>query len=123
MLPTPGNIDGPAIAGAGRLSEIRLRRAMDYIRSHLAEDLSIGEVAGAVGLSVAHFSRMFRNTVGVPPRRYVAQARFELAKALIRAGGMNFTRIAAEAGFAHQSHMSNVFRRMAGMTPKAFRKG
>lgn len=108
---------------ADRLSAHTLRRTLGYIQENLAERMSVEDIAGASGLSICHFTRMFKSAVGVPPRRYVTQVRFELAKKLIRAGRKNFTQIAAEAGFADQSHMTHVFIRMAGMTPRTFRRG
>jgi AraC family transcriptional regulator len=83
--------------------------------------MSIGDIARAAGVDSGCFTRFFKATAGVPPRRYLTEVRFERAKDLIRTSRKSMTQVAAECGFADQSHMTNVFRRRVGMTPKAFR--
>jgi AraC-like DNA-binding protein len=120
-LPEQG-IQEAGILAPACLPDDELRRAVSYIHANLAEPFSAGEVARAAGLNASQFTRLFKKMVGVPPRRYVTRARFELATKLIRAGGKNLTQIAAEAGFADQSHMTHAFRRFTGMTPRQFRR-
>jgi len=98
-----------------------VQRALAYIHANLGERLSVEDIARAAGADTAQFTRMFKRFSGVAPRVYLTRVRFELAKTLIRAGGQNFTQIAAEAGFTDQSHMTHIFKRMTGVTPKAFR--
>jgi AraC-like DNA-binding protein len=104
------------------MPEARLRRAMDYIHAHLAEPISVRDIAMAAGVSTGSFSRLFKSAAGVPPRRYLTEARFARAMELMRNSGKNLTQIAAESGFTDQSHMNHIFRRRVGMTPKAFRR-
>jgi AraC family transcriptional regulator len=99
-----------------------LFRAMSYIHAHLGEQVSVDDIARATGVDARRFTRLFKKMAGVPPRRYLTQARIERVKELMHNSEKNLTQIAVEAGFADQSHMTNVFRRYAGMTPKAFRK-
>jgi AraC family transcriptional regulator len=103
-------------------SAVELFRAMSYIHAHLRERVSVDDIARAAGVDARRFTRLFKKMAGVPPRWYLTQARVELAKELMRSSEKNLTQIAAEAGFLDQSHMTNVFRRHAGMTPTAFRK-
>src|SRR5262245_52182410 len=97
-------------------------RAVDYIHAHLGERLSLEDIAKAAGLAGARLTRQFKKQAGIAPRLYLTEARFELAKMLIRTSAKTLTQIAAEAGFTDQSHMTHTFRRRTGMTPKAFRK-
>lgn len=97
-------------------------RAVSYIHAHLGERLSVGDIAKVAGLEGTRLARQFKKQTGVAPRHYLTDARFELAKALIRGSGKTLTQIAAEAGFTDQSHMTNTFRRRTGMTPRDFRK-
>ena len=66
-------------------------------------------------------TRFFKAIAGVPTRAYLTEVRFERAKALIRGTSKSMTQIAADCGFADQSHMTNVFRKRVGMTPTEFR--
>ena len=104
------------------IADVRLLRAIIYIHTHLAEPVSIDDIAGAAGLSVGYFTRLFKKLAGVPPRRYLTEARFERAKELLRKSGKNLTQIASETGFGDQSHLTQTFRRHVGTTAKAFRE-
>ena len=97
-----------------------VRQAIEYIHAHLAESVHLEDIAGAVGLSVFHFSRTFRHATGLAPHRYLVQARVDRVKVLLIESGQSLAAIAEEAGFTDQSHMSKVFKRLAGTTPKHF---
>jgi AraC family transcriptional regulator len=103
------------------LSPERLQRVRDYIEAHLDTDVSLTVLADTACLSPYHFSRSFKQAVGVGPQRYVMERRIERAKTLIRRTGQPLASIALEAGFADQSHLTAIFRREIGMTPGRFR--
>ncbi len=116
--------DLPSGGHAGPMARLRpraVRRAIDYIHANLAHSVRLEDIAGAVGLSVFHFSRTFRHTTGLAPHRYLTQARVDRVKVLLLESERSLTAIAEETGFSDQSHMSKVFRRLAGTTPKYFR--
>jgi AraC family transcriptional regulator len=68
-----------------------------------------------------HFSRSFKQATGVGPQRYVIQRRVERAKRLLRQTRQPIALIAQEAGFADQSHLTQIFHREMGVTPGRFR--
>jgi AraC-like DNA-binding protein len=103
------------------LSRERLKRVQDYVEAHLDDRLTLTEIAGVACLSPYHFSRSFKQAVGVGPQRYVLQRRFERAKTLIRRTDQPLALIAQEAGFTDQSHLTSIFRREIGVTPGQFR--
>jgi AraC-like DNA-binding protein len=80
-------IDPSAItlAPSNGLSPERLRRVRDYIKAHLDDRLTLTDIAGVACLSPYHFSRSFKQAVGVGPQRYVIQRRLERAKNLAAA--------------------------------------
>jgi AraC-like DNA-binding protein len=110
-----------APAPANGLSGERLSRVRDYIEAHLAERLSLDEIADVACLSPFHFSRSFKQAIGVGPHRYLVQRRLERAKTLMRSTNHPLCLIAQEAGFTDQSHLISVFRREIGVTPGRFR--
>ena len=110
-----------ALAPSNGLSPERLRRVRDYIEAHLDDQLSLTDLAGVACLSPYHFSRSFKQAVGVGPQRYVIQRRLEHAKTLLRRTHQPLASIAQEAGFADQSHLNSIFRREMGVTPGRFR--
>lgn len=105
---------------AGTLSAAKLRAAIDYVHDNLSWNLSLEDIAGATGDSPCHFARMFRRTTGKSPHQYVIGRRIECAKRLLEAGALSISAIAVDTGFASQSHLTEVFRRVTGVTPKTF---
>ena len=103
------------------LSPERLQRVRDYIETHLGDRLTLTDLAGVACLSPYHFSRSFKQAVGVGPQRYIMRRRIERAKTLMRRTNRPLAFIAQEAGFADQSHLTSVFCRETGMTPGRFR--
>ncbi len=105
-----------------RLDARRLRRVVDYMTAHLEDDISLDDLAGAAFLSPFHFVRVFGNTMGVPPHRYLSRMRLEQAKTLLALRDKPISQIALTCGFSSQSNFTRAFNRAAGMTPLAFRK-
>jgi AraC family transcriptional regulator len=103
------------------LSRERLQRVRDYVEAHLDDDLSLTVLADISCLSPYHFSRSFKQAIGMGPQRYVMERRIERAKTLMRRTHQPLASIALEAGFTDQSHLTSVFRRATGMTPGRFR--
>jgi AraC family transcriptional regulator len=103
------------------LSRERQKRVRDYIETHLNDRLTLTDLAGVACLSPYHFSRSFKQAVGVGPQRYVLQRRLERAKTLMRRTNLPLASIAQEAGFVDQSHLTSMFRRETGVTPGRYR--
>lgn len=99
----------------------RLGRVIEYIEANLGAELTLAELAGVASLNPCHFSRSFKEAVGLGPQRYTVQRRVERAKALLRHGDNNLADVAAAVGFADQSHFTAAFRRETGTTPGRFR--
>jgi AraC family transcriptional regulator len=116
MLALAGGNAGPGAAGPRWL-----RRAVDYLESEFRRSLRIREVAGEVGANPTHLSRVFRRQIGVPIGEYVHRLRVRYASEELSRPGARLADVAAAAGFADQSHMTRVFKRVTGITPGAFR--
>jgi AraC family transcriptional regulator len=77
---------------------------------------------GSVNLSKPHFVRLFRNTAGTSPHRYIVRMRTERARRMIQTSELPLVEIAAATGFASQSHLGRIFRQTYGVTPAMLRK-
>jgi AraC family transcriptional regulator len=104
------------------LDDRRLRRVLAYIEDHLAEDITVADLANVACLSIFHFTRAFSAAMGVPPHRYVSQRRLESAKVMIAAGCASLHEIALDCQFSSESSFTRAFRRAIGMTPAAYRR-
>lgn len=105
----------------GGLTPEQLRNVTDFIEANLHRSINLSEIASACGLSPTHFARRFKLAVGVPPHQRVMQLRVERAKRLLQ-GASPIVEVALACGFAHQEHLTGVFRRFTGMTPAGFRR-
>jgi AraC family transcriptional regulator len=106
----------------GGLAAWQRRSAEDAIEAHLAEPISLVELAQSVRLSPRHFARAFKESFGQPPHHYHLSRRIERAKVMLGQGDMSVTEIAAALGFADTSAFSTTFRRLAGGTPRDYRR-
>jgi malate dehydrogenase (oxaloacetate-decarboxylating) len=116
--------DGPSRSSPlrGGLAPWQLRRAIDHLTQNLADGVCLSELAEQVGLSQAHFSRQFKISTGLPPHRYKLATRIERAKQLLLHGDLSLKEIALSCGFFDQGHLSKAFRRMAGLSPRAWQR-
>lgn len=96
-----------------------VRRAREYLEEHFAEPVSLGELERVAHLSRFHLVRSFRARYGLPPHAFQVQLRLAAARKLIR-DGVPLAQVAAEAGFADQSHLGRHFRRIWSVTPGAY---
>ena len=105
----------------GGLTPRALRRVRDYVDAHLGEDLKLERLAQTAGLSLYHFARAFKTSVGVPPHQFVLQRRLSLARDLLTSTDRPIADIAIAAGFSDQSHLARHFRQSFAVSPIAFR--
>lgn len=109
-------------AGGNQLRQSVLKRITALIHERLHEDIRLQDLADLACISKDHFLRAFRDTVGQTPYHYVLSQRLERARGLLREEqGLPVAEIARRCGFKNLSHFSATFRRMTGVSPKAYR--
>ena len=112
----------PSRGRDGALPRGRLRAVVEYIEEHLDASPTLEQLAAVACLSPYHFARQFKTATGLPPHEYVIARRVERAKQILQGGGdFTLAQVAARAGFSNQSHFSDHFRRLVGVTPGQFR--
>jgi AraC-like DNA-binding protein len=94
----------------------RIHAARERLDTEFACDHSVAELARSVGMSMFHFSRVFRDLVGQPPHRYLAQVRLRAAQAMLR-DGRSVTETCFACGFGNLSHFSRSFARRFAHAP------
>lgn len=104
----------------GGLSKFKLQQVIDYIHAHLDRDLELKELAAITQMSAHYFSQLFKQSTGITPHQYVIRCRIERAKELLRQRKLSIADVATVVGFVDQSHFHRHFKRVIGITPKAF---
>jgi AraC-like DNA-binding protein len=106
----------------GQLAPWQLRRVIDYLAAHLAEDIPLQILSDLVKLSRSYFSRAFKVSTGLAPHQWLLQARISKAKQLLLETERPLAQIAIDVGFADQAHFTRTFRREAGESPGAWQR-
>jgi AraC family transcriptional regulator len=106
----------------GGLAPWQERRAKEILSANLGGGMPLKDVARECRLSVSHFSRAFRRTIGAAPHNWLLTHRIEVAKEKLRDHRLSLADVALACGFADQSHFTRVFTRLAGVSPGAWRR-
>jgi AraC-like DNA-binding protein len=106
----------------GGLASWQQRRACEMMDAHLDGAVPLRQLAAECGLSVSHFSRAFRGSVGVAPHQWLLRRRVEMAKDLMRTTRLALSEVAIASGFADQSHFTKTFTRWIGVSPSTWRR-
>lgn len=101
----------------------RIAKVVSHARQHLAEPLSVEDLAAVARLSPRQFARIFREETGSTPARAIEQLRSEAARLRVEQNGSeSLTEIAAMTGFGDLERMRRAFLRAFGKTPQALRR-
>jgi AraC family transcriptional regulator len=111
----------PVISEHKSLTRVQLQPAIDYIHAHLNRDLSLAELASVINISPTYFAGLFKQAMGISPHQYVIQQRVERAKLMLSKTDLAIADIALQVGFSNQSHLTQQFKRLTGITPKQVR--
>jgi AraC family transcriptional regulator len=106
----------------GGLGSARLRRIREFVDARIEDELTLCEMAQAVELSTAHFSRMFRKSTGETPHQFFLRQRVERAKEMLRSADGRVLDVAVACGFKSQQHFAQAFRNVCGASPTEYRQ-
>jgi AraC-like DNA-binding protein len=106
----------------GGLAPWQVIRAKEALLANLAKTPALSTIARECRLSLGHFARGFKESVGMPPHQWLMMARIEEAQALLMRTIDPLVEIALRCGFADQSHFTRVFARHVGVSPGAWRR-
>ena len=105
-----------------QLDGVQRRRVEQLVKRGLLVGVTPGEMAEEAGLSPDYFTRLFKATYGVPPRRYLLQKRMELAGRILKDSALSVKEVCAELGEPDVGTFCRLFKRVTGKTPTQFRK-
>jgi AraC family transcriptional regulator len=95
---------------------------LNYIGEKLDDNLSLSDLADIAGMNLFYFARLFKQSTGMSPYRYVLDQRIQRAKQLLRNSPITIHEASVRTGFVDQAHFTKVFRRLAGLTPTQYRR-
>ena len=93
----------------------------EVLNARFQEPLSLSDVAEEFGVHPVHLAATFRRRFGCSLGEYLRHQRVNAARSMLEDPELPLTRIAVEAGFADQSHLTRTFKRLTGMTPGQYR--
>jgi AraC family transcriptional regulator len=96
-------------------------RVLERIEDCLDGPLPLEGLAHAAGLPLLRFLRSFVATFGATPHAYITERRVQRARKRLRSGDESLAAIAADCGFAHQSHLGAVLKNRLGLSPRQYR--
>lgn len=96
--------------------------AIDYIRSHVQDSLTVESIADALSLNSSYLSKLFKQEMGVTLSRYIRNQKIEVACNMLRHLDESSLSIANYLGFSSQSHFIQVFKKTTNMTPEEYRR-
>jgi PAS domain S-box-containing protein len=99
---------------------LRLRRVLDHLNDHYAENVRVQTLAGLADVSVAQLERYFRRVFQLTPQQLLTKLRIEAAMRLL-AGNSSVAAIGQACGFGDQSAFARQFKATVGMTPRDYR--
>lgn len=108
--------------GRGTLTTAQRARVLEMVEARFDENLGIDDMAAAAGVSRFHFIRLFKQTFGLTPYRFVLARRVAAARQLLAQTDLPLADIAGVTGFGSQSHLSAAMRRELGQAPGEWRR-
>lgn len=99
-----------------------LDQTLELIELGYAEHLSREVLAGVAGMSVWHYSRVFKNRTGISPMEYVNNIRMDRAKEMLLVPGQTIKHIASQVGFQDEFYFSRKFKKYVGVSPSTYQR-
>lgn len=106
----------------GRPLDQRIQRAMDHITDHLAEPMSLDQLARVANLSTSRLAHLFKEQVGLTPLQFVDRQRMERAKQLFELTDLPVQQVADRVGIENPFYFSSRFKRYTGQSPSVYRR-
>jgi AraC-like DNA-binding protein len=107
---------------AGRSREMGLQQSIQWMRHHLDQPVSLSELARIAGLSIPHYSALFRRKTGFAPVNYFQRLKIQRACQWLDTTGMSIQEIAVGVGCEDPYYFSRLFKKIMGRPPRDYRK-
>lgn len=116
------SLEPPPPITKGGLAPWQLRRVKNALSSNVRQNVPLIALAQMCGLSKSHFLREFKQSTGYTPHQWAIFHSVSVAAELLRDTNLSVTQVAVAGGFADVSHLSRWFKRVTGVSPKAWQR-
>lgn len=111
----------PIFANDTHQIEEPIRRALDYLSSHITEPIRLDALADAAGYSLSRFKTKFKEAIGITPAEYVTMQKIELAKRRLIESNESITELAYNLGYSSSNYFCSVFKKLMNCSPQNYR--
>lgn len=110
------------LARKSNQQELRIKQMLSWLDEHYMENITISQLAGAVGICVRECQRTFANVLHTTPIQYLNRRRITIAAEFLVSTDMPISEIGLCCGFDNPSYFAKQFKKITGMTPKVYRQ-
>lgn len=103
-------------------SDSKVQPAIDYVRRHLAEKITVPKLAQKCCMSQSTFYEHFKKKFGTTPMKYIIHARIDYAKKIMADSTITVTEVCYACGFNSLNHFIKIFKRLEGITPGKYKQ-
>jgi len=101
---------------------VAIEHTQDYMTSHYQDPLTLESLAHMAGLSISHYSRLFKKSIGYSPIEYLTHLRIDRAKELLALSDYRLKAIAQSVGYSDEFYFSRIFKKIEGTSPRDYAK-
>lgn len=99
-----------------------IEETFEYLKRHYKENVSVDQLAGMIGLSTSHFSKLFKEKIGYSPKDYLIRLRINRAKQFLEFSDCHLKDVAQKVGYPDEFYFSRIFKKIVGVSPSQFAK-
>ena len=109
------------ILQGGKMRDFYIKEALSFIEQNFQNDISIEDIAAFCNLNRSYFGKIFRDALGKSPQEFLISYRMSKAAELLKLTKLSIGDISNAVGYPSQLHFSRAFKKVYGMSPRAWR--
>lgn len=106
---------------SSKMSDYYMKEAINYIEQNFQNNITIEEIAAVCGINRSYFGKIFRNSIGRSPQKFLMNYRMVKATELLKLTSLSIAEIGSAVGYENQLHFSRAFKTIYGISPREWR--